>query len=160
MYSLDITINETDVAFTDDVCGTLRLFDSIGESQFLYIYIGADNDVAPVDADCGTVGCHNDDDRGEKGYAYWGELSVTYSSAPAIYPTAGPTPVPQPTVGGVVISDNFTSFNPRIWQAQCAGCFYDDGYLEVDGKFLQRTLNPLPDLYHITAMLTRDEVFH
>lgn len=56
------------------------------------------------------------------------------------------------------LTDDFTYFNPNIWEFQCPGCVYSDGWLVVDGNdMLQRSLHPFLDMSSISATLEKDE---
>jgi len=128
------------VQFNDDYCGALNLADTLGASDKLYVYVGADDD---------------------SGTAQWNDFRVWGvpdwdSSDKTRLPTPLPTLAPSTPLGPADLVDDFSSFDERIWWVQCSGCTYEDGALQVAGdSMLQRTVGTLSSLSRIGGTLTK-----
>jgi hypothetical protein len=64
-YLIDVALAATAVSFEDDYCGALTLGDTLGASEALFVYVGADND----------AGAARWDDIRMWGLPTWGECT-------------------------------------------------------------------------------------
>ena len=165
-YTVVGSFSTSEVAFSDDECGSLSLDDSLVSSDpLLYVWIGADDDSGTATWNYlsiwGSMTWDPDDSR-----VPTVDPSHAPSHLPVLQPTAQPsvqktfTPSPEPTMplGDALVSDNFTAFDSGLWLDQCVGCSYLEhgGGLSVAGDSqAMRTIGLLEGLYHVEGVLIR-----